>query len=409
MLVAGLMTTMSAAKAQDSGYGTQGNTVRDRERPDYDAVGARVGSFRILPLLDLGVRYTDNVFATPGDKISDAVFTVRPQLNVRSDWSRHLLTFSATGNLGFFADLGSEDYEDVLIRLMGQIDITRNSRITLSIGADRLHEARDSPDDAGGLRPTIYYLLTPRVEIAFPLGQISVKIGSNMRIFDYNDTLAAGGVVINEDDRDRLIWEGSLELGYVISPSVRGFVRGTYNIRDYDDLVDDRGRMRDSDGFGVVGGIFLDLTGSLSMQAFIGYRRQVFDDVNFVTIDGITGGLDLTWTPTQLTTVRLGVTREVRETTQLNASGVFRTEFRAIIDHELLRQLIVSVRGGVSESDFRGNGRSDTSWRAGVGATYFINRTLNLDFSYEYRNRESNLDFEDFSRNSASLRLRVQL
>jgi len=215
--------------------------------------------------------------------------------------------------------------------------------------------------------------------------------------------------VINEDDRDRLVWEGSAEIGYSISPSIRGFVRGTYDIRHYDQQIDDKGVMRDSDGFGVFGGLAVELTGTLSAEGYIGYRRQRFDDPSFVTVDGITGGLDFVWTATELTTVTIGGERTIQETTQLGVSGVLETEFTLTVDHELLRQMIVSVEGAVLDRRFRGNGRHDTGWRTGLRVTYLVNRYLNLDLSYDYRNRDSNFNFEDFSRNRAHFSFRLQL
>ena len=89
--------------------------------------------------------------------------------------------------------------------------------------------------------------------------------------------------------------------------------------------------------------------------------------------------------------------------------GVFGTDFRVSVDHELLRNLILTVHGAVGDRDYRGSDRSDTVWRGGLRISYFVNRRVNLNFAYDYRNRSSNLDAQNFSRNTAHLRVRIQL
>lgn len=397
------------ALAVSFGDGTRGNTVREREREDYDAVGLRAGSFWFYPSVATTVEYNDNIFADRVGKIDDMIIRVAPALRLNSDWSRHALRFQASGDLGFHTDFSTEDFEDAQLGLSGRIDITGDSAIDIDITARRDHERRDSPDDAGGISPTIFYVVSPDVTLRLRFNRLTVRLSSELDITDFKDTLAAGGVLLNEDDRDRLVWEGAAEFGYIVSPSVRGFVRGTYNIRDYDQEIDDRGRMRSSDGFGIFGGFTVELTGSLSAEGYLGYREQHFDDPAFVSIDGITGGLDFVWTPTELTTITLGAERTVRETTQESVSGVFGTDFRVSIDHELLRQLIVTVHGSIGDLDYRGSDRSDTVWRSGFRISYLVNRRVNLDLGYEYRNRSSNIDTQDFSRSTAHLRVRLQL
>src|SRR5437868_6332947 len=51
------------AFAQDAN--NQNVSVRDRPRPEYDPLGARVGGFDLNAQLDAGVTYTDNLFALP--------------------------------------------------------------------------------------------------------------------------------------------------------------------------------------------------------------------------------------------------------------------------------------------------------------------------------------------------------
>ena len=67
-------------------FGTDSNRRCDNGRDRLDYLRAvRLGSFRLFPTLGVGVQYSDNIFATNGNKAGDAIFTVRPSLRLRSD------------------------------------------------------------------------------------------------------------------------------------------------------------------------------------------------------------------------------------------------------------------------------------------------------------------------------------
>src|SRR5450631_4820785 len=70
------------------GYGTApGVTVASRERPDFDPLGMRLGSFVLHPQVEEGLGYDDNVFGSSGGKLGSWILGTHPSLLVNSDWS----------------------------------------------------------------------------------------------------------------------------------------------------------------------------------------------------------------------------------------------------------------------------------------------------------------------------------
>mgnify|MGYP003673920477 FL=1 len=126
-------------------------------------------------------------------------------------------------------------------------------------------------------------------------------------------------------------------------------------------------------------------------------------------MDTVVGGLDLTWNVTPLTTVIGGFTREVSETTLAAASGTLKTEYKVSVDHELLRNLILSARAAMSTEEFEGIAREDDYLNAGIGAKYMLNRNFSLVLDYDYEERDSNVAGSDYETNKILLRLRAQL
>jgi hypothetical protein len=192
-------------------------------------------------------------------------------------------------------------------------------------------------------------------------------------------------------------------------PKYEAFLRGIYNNRNYDDGLDDGGFNRDSDGWEVVGGTAIDLTGILTGNIFAGYLRQEYDDARFGTIQGPGFGADLTWNPTGLTTVTGAISRTVEESTLAGANGFLASRIALSVDHELLRNLIVSVNGSIQSNDYNGNAREDDIYRAAAQVRYLMSRYLYVTVGYDFQNRESSTIDSNYTVNTFMIRLEGQL
>src|SRR5919198_2937941 len=230
------------------------------------------------------------------------------------------------------------------------------------------------------------------------LGRFLVELDGAADRLDYDNVRREDGGIITNDDRDRTLVAGGLKLGYEFLPGYTAFLRGAVDHREYDNLCCGSNQLdRDSDGYLVEVGTDLDLTGVLFGEVAIGYRSQDYDDPRLVTVNGIAGDASLTWTPTGLTTVTASITRgEITETRVGTAAAIFETAGRLVLDHELLRNLLLQARVSVIEDDFRGIDRSDTYIGVGFGANYLMNRYIYLDINYDYLSRDSDTPGQDF-------------
>jgi len=275
------------------------------------------------------------------------------------------------------------------------------------------HENRSSPDDVGGKTPTEFSVLSAGIVGFHNFGRVNLSLEGTFDQFDFDDVATSLGTTINNDDRDRDEIEGAVRVGYEIIPDYEAFVRGTYNIRDYDSDLGDDGLDRDSDGFDVVGGVRIDFGGIIFGDFFAGYRSQDFDDPALDSVDGPTIGADITWNVTPLTTIVGSVSREIRETTTTDSAGNsssarFFTTVALSADHELLRNLLLGAHVSASQDDFEGIERTDEIYRAGINATYMMNRYFYISGGYSFRMRDSDVSTENFMENVFFLSLRTQ-
>lgn len=378
----------------------RGETVRSRQRPEVDPVGIRAGAFMIRPSLSQGIEYNDNVFATEDNEKSDVIYTIGPRVDIRSNWTRHNLALAAGGNIGFYFDESDENYQDFFARGLGTFEITSRNALRGNVGFRRSHEARTSPNDVGGVEPTLFYVYDAGLQFIQRFNRLSFLVSGDAERRDYEDADLAGGGVVNNDDRDRVTLRPGLRAAYEFLDGYEIFVRGEGFITQYDDSVDDAGFDRDVNGFDVVGGFSIDLTGLVFGDVFAGYRERYFDDTAFDTVRGHVVGAALTWTPTPLTTVILRVDNQVTEANNSTASSITSTGVGLNVDHELLRNLILGAAFGFRLDDFEGSPEEEKGYQAGVSADYLMNRYMRLRARYTFRYTDNNQPNKDFTQNA---------
>lgn len=404
-LVLGALALLASSALAPAAFAQASAPVADRQRPEVDPLGVRMGAFLLKPRLGVEERFNDNIFATENNEVDDFITVFNPALDVQSQWSRHALNFGANAKVGRYADNGAEDYEDYNGFVNGTVDIARRSNVSGGISYSKLHEDRGSPDDVNGVNPTEYTLLNANAAFQQRFNRVKLRLSTKLDRYDYDDVTTSGGTTINNDDRDRDEVELGVRVGYEIVPAYEAFVRFTYNDRDYDSATDDNGLIRDSSGYEAVGGVRLDLSGKTFGDVFAGYRSQDYDDPSLNEVSGVSYGASLTWNATSLTTAKLNARRTVEESTQNNASGYLASVFGVSVDHELLRNLLIGGNATYTNNDYEGISREDDITAAGLYAKYLWNRYLDLSVRYDRTSRDSSVAGQDYDKNVLMLRV----
>lgn len=384
-------------------------TVTERERPELDALGVRSGGFTIFPSVEVSQTYNDNIFATQNATVDDFITTVTPTVAVSSDWNQHYLGFNGSADIVRYWSNTAEEHEKVRLSVDGRLDIRRDTTATARAGYERDSEERGSVNDVNGITPTTLDVRTVDVGIANKWNRVSLSADGGFENRDFDDVATSTGATINNDDRDRSQYSLDVRAGYEIQQAYEAFLQVILTSVDYDAAVDDAGVNRDSEGYELRAGARVDLTGLLFGDVFVGYLNRDYDGATLASVDAFVAGLDLTWNVTPLTTIKGGVTRTVNETTLASASGTLRTEVKTSVDHELLRNLILSGRFSFSTEEFEGVSREDDYMKFGAGAKYLLNRYFSIVLDYDYSERDSNVVGSDNEINKVLLKIRAQL
>jgi hypothetical protein len=395
------------------GLTTQDVGVLDRARPEYDAKGIPLGGFRLFPTLDLVGTYDSNVFRRE-DENSDGVYTIAPTLYLQSQWGRHFVELYAGSKSYFYSVFTDENLTDFKVGGDGRYDISRAAVLAVNGYYAEMHELWSAPNNVTGYQksPNRYFQTHADITSAYQPNRLGIGLGMSFDRYDFTNTDRIGGGVLSNNDRDQYNYQGYAKVFYDFSPGYSGFVKASYDERDFDQFYDRSSLHRSSHGFRVDGGLDLQITHLLSGEVFAGYVEQHFaQDVAtpLKNVSGLDFGAKLDWYASPLLTVHLNGKRTLDDVTITGASVADNKSVSLSADYELLRNIIVQGNVSFTDSAFIGTTRKYTYPGAGLGVKYLVSNYASLDLAYSYSKRSANISGADFSDNTVSLNLKFHI
>lgn len=389
-----LWTMLCLALCAPQAHAERGKPITEKPRPDYDALGIPVGSFIAKPEIKAGVEFNDNIYAAEDNTESDTIAVIAPELELNSNWNRHALNLTAGLNSGLYASESDENYLDSKLLLNGRLDVQRESYLSGAAGIQRLHEERTSPDASNAWKePAEFTQSNADLSYMHGLGRTSLTAGAGITDINFSSVpLVSGG----SDDlslRDRELKNVNARVAYELLPTVKPFVAGRYEWRDYDRSE----ALRDSDGYRLGAGTGFDLGGVTTGEIFAGYMQQDYEDRE--DIKGPWFGMSLLWNVTEMTSVEGRLQSSVKETTLDNSSGIDAIDAGVRVDHELLRNLLVGAFFNYTNDDYESVDITDKYYTFGPRVTYLVNRYLSAEASYAHETKDSNESSREYTEN----------
>ncbi len=395
----------NSAQAQEA---TPTGPVKGRPRPEFDAIGGRMGAFQIFPKVELKETYTSNVYAKDDNADDDFITIVVPTLDIKSDASSHTFKAGLSAEIGRYLSNSTEDYEDLGANFDLKIDATRALKFNFNGSIDAGHEQRGDPDEADGKEPGETLKTKGGVGLSYKLAKINLDLKSGITVSDFNDVTSVSGSTINHDDRDQSEYESSIRIGLDTSPEYTVFTQLKYNVIDYNDAFDDDGINRDATGYDLSFGTEIDITSLIKGEVSGGYLWQFYENSNFDDVNEASLGADITWNTTPLTTFTGGIERGIKETTSPDASSTLNTKFSLGADHELLRNFIVSLSGTYVIDKSNGGTKEDKTKTGKFETKYLLNRNYYAGFELDYLRKDSSQDTGEYSEFKTMFKLGLQ-
>lgn len=415
MLVALLTSLATSAYAQTYDNPGLGEKPVSAHPQDYKPLGIRAGTFMLHPGVELATEWTDNVFYSYDNEQSDFIYHLRPYVTAQSTWSRHSLTVRLAADLAFHNDYSFRDYQDYFLNIGARMDVKTRSSFKYNLDFMRLHEGLNNRAAQQGVDPTVYHMFDAGLGFDHQFNRLGLELRYAYVNLDFDNSIDSNGDIIDNQERNRHDNIFDVRLGYQFKTEMQVFIGGNWRQVKYQEKFDSNGLQRSSDGYSLRGGVRMGITELLSGDIYVTYHDMGYDDPVLPNVNGWALGAGLTWLPTQLTTVRGSIKSDVQQTTNEYASGYLGTLYALRVDHELLRDLQLSAKLSYRNGDYTlvadapGDAREyDHVWAAGIGANYFINRSLYLSLSYDYSKLTSNLPTDDFKVNTVWLVLGLE-
>jgi hypothetical protein len=391
----------------ESGALPEGQGVMDRTRPEYNAAGIAVGSFRLYPTLAAGFSADDNIFRAT-DATSDTFWTLSPRLDLRSGRLNDSLQFYAQLDRYAYDDHSTENHTNWIVGTAGKFGLAQGSYLSGDAYYYDTHESRISPDlSEAALSPTRYRRAHVDTTGLVTLSRLALSATFDYDRYDFDDTKLIGGGLIDNGDRNRNVYEATGKASYELAPNQALFAQVTYDKRDFDRMFDRNGEDRTSDGYRIDAGAALMVTPLLQATAYAGYLQQNYA-APLKDASGFDFNAQVDWFTTQLLTVHFTASRTIEDTTIAGASSVDVRAVGASADYELLRNLILQPHVGYSDNKFDGISRDDKITSAGLQARYLMNEYLSAYAGYEYQHRATDAVGRQFSDNLFTIGIRGQ-
>ncbi|MCB1509779.1 MAG: outer membrane beta-barrel protein [Hyphomicrobiaceae bacterium] len=377
-------------------YGAE--TVRDRDRKWAQPDGIRIGNYFIFPSVETRYEFDDNVFVTAGQKKADHAIQVLPKVMFRSQFARHVADFEFGGRAKKFATHDELDFITAYGAFDGALHINQAHTLSLSVFSGLETEDRlQTGSNFDAIEKTKIWRNRASIGLTRDAGRGYLKWGAAFESWDFRDVRGRNGTMIDQDARDLKIFSSDLKLGYRFSPgfNVEAKLRGLRRLHRGDAIL-----KSDAWGYEIIGGLKWETSPLLRWQFTAGYGIRDYDDPNLRT-----SGIGLvearaTWLPLRALTIYGTVRRSYDD--GISASGTtgkVDDKIEIAADYEALRNVIFTIRGNYTKSEFENSSRRDQLIIGNFQVHYLMSKNWKITFDYEYAERLSNEIGQDLRRN----------
>jgi hypothetical protein len=356
----------------------------------------RFGGFDFNASVDFAATHTDNLFAAETNEQEDTYFTVSPRARLASHWSRHALAADAGASFNSHQDVSSEDATTGYAGLYGRYDISARTNVFGSARIAHDVEPRTDPDapltgdpveyDRTDLSAGVQHTFN-RFRATGSVSELRVRYDNAQEFRDFDQTTLRGRLEAEVSPRFGLLFEASADN------------------RDYNNTP-----ALNSDGQTYLVGATINLTDLMRGEIAVGQFNRDYDSGE--STEGLAISSNLEWYITRLTTLSFNAHRNTEDVVGATVAVPYvETEVGARVDHELLRNVILTagIQGGTREYDIID--RNDDYSRFDVGADYLLNRRAVIRARYQHDEVESSgADrYRDYEINAVTLGLTLRL
>ncbi|HVZ08116.1 outer membrane beta-barrel protein [Rhodopila sp.] len=362
------------------GYDTApGVTVRSRLHPDWTPQGVRAGALRIFPTLDVVTGYDSNIQGNAGGGRGGWQVTTSPGITAATDWSRDQVGASVNLDSTQYPGMPAQNQTNGTAAAGARLDIGQD-QLTIAAAHVARHEQAGAINTLASTLPISVQVNDLRASYAVNRGRWSLTPALDLAGWHYGDA-TINGQPASQGYRDRMVADGSLALRYQLAP-LRNLLFVMRALGQSYTNVPAGQPSADSQAYQALAGLDYDIDALWRLRLLAGGESRQFSAAAYKARNTLIAEAEVTWFPTQLTTLHLALGRDTQDAAQEGVAGLVYTAARLSIDHELRRNLILNVYAAWQQAAYFGGGQQ-TGYAAGAGLVWALNRSMRLSVTYD--------------------------
>lgn len=376
-------TIVSPAIAPD--YARDRNiSVTERARPDFDALGIRLGGFLAFPSITASSAVTNNAYLDNTIKTGDVYAVINPALRVQSDWNNHRLVFEATGDFRRYAQETLRNQNGYLLGTSGRLDVTREVAINADAQISRSYENPFTDDVTSNVTVLSNYIRkSVLLRTSYAAGRIRVTGSADFLGFRFNTLEFADGTARSQAFRNRDAYRAGVLAEYALSPTVSYFTQINIDKTNYITSLNGLDN-RDSTGVLAIAGTSFDIPGTMRGSIGLGYTWRNYKAARFADKNGVSVQAKADFFLSPITTLGVTAQRVLQDASIGNGAVFIDTRASVQVDHELLENLLLNARLSFVRQRYPDTGRFSDVIGASAGARFQMTRSLGFSANLAY-------------------------
>lgn len=383
----------------------------DERRQALEPKGVPVGGVLLHGGMEARLSFDDNVIAAPV-AVADRVLTVAPALSLHSGPHPWDVKAWAAAEDVRHADHPAFDHRDLRAGARISGESWDRSRAHVGVEWDRRHELPGTLETLGAASlPVPVARLGADGTILVRHGRFLLGGSAEVKRLRYRDVAAIGGGRIDQRHRDRLEVSTRQRAGVAATSMLDLFLETAQGQRVYARRTPLLGIDRSSQSADAAIGAALDLTERLAGEVVWGRTRRQYANALFPPLSEMVYRGRLAVSVTALTALTGRVWRSVEETGALLQSAAIDSGWSVGVEHELLRQLVLTAGGGITRRRYVGLAGDLREEDVAVqgGAEYRLDHRWFVGFDGRWDDRTSTVPGGTFTRTRITVTVGARL
>ena len=374
----------------------------------FDPAPIRVtDGFSIVPQVEAGLRYDDNIYNQEDDTTSSSIYIVKPSLKFGVDdgINRYGGIYQLTS--ATYSNGSDDDYVDHYLSLLAHTEYSDKHRTDFKFSFANLHEDRGSGLSEGNSsaisEPLKYNELVTSGYYQYGGMDALMRIGGG--VFFTNTTYQNFKATTKYDDVNELkfLFDADYQVGDV---TYLTFDLYTTDIQ-YAHLEAGEDSSDNLDSRALIGFKWAGLRKTIITMK-TGYQYKTFESDNRENFSGNTFEIGINWKPREYSSFIANFSREAQDS---STDGDYILELESSIKwkHEWTDDFYSTINFVYTDEDYIGFTRNDRTRELSLDLNYDLTRWMQIKAGYEFTNKNSNQTDISYDENIVNLGVVVAL